>query len=232
MGVGNLVDVPPFLQEPQDVPVAVRRQVAKKRAGGWDESSESEVGDVAPAPAVQRASRKVPSKEGPAAPYRIPRKATKVDKDLVEKLIAFHDIDKGKTLDPALLDFLTKKVCSLPVGESFYFLSSTAANLADSFEDGVHEKIMSAKFVKTSLQRTGKYNFEVKDGKGKVIFECKDEDQFVDQILNRFVREYYQPLPPEGESGPSGAQEDEEDDDKLSNNAARNAQRKDALQVQ
>ena len=72
----------------------------------------------------------------------------------------------------------------------------------------------------------------MKDTKGNVIFECKDEDQFVDQILNRFVREYYQPFPPEGAAGPSGTEkEDEEDDVELSNDAARDAQRKEALQV-
>jgi hypothetical protein len=156
-----------------------------------------------------------------------------VDQDLLGKLIAFHDIDQGKTLECGLLDFLTKQVCSLAVGQSLHFLASKAANLADSFEDGVHEKIMSAKFVTSSLERTGKFNFEVKDGKGNLVFQCKDEDEFVDQILNRFVREYYMPLPPEGQPGPSGADEEEEDEDvELSSNPARNAQRKHAMQVQ
>ena len=47
------------------------------------------------------------------------------------------------------------------------------------------------------LQRTDQWAFKAR-ANGKIIFECKDEDEFQDQLLNRFDRGYYRPLQQKG----------------------------------
>ena len=120
--------------------------------------------------------------------------------------------------EPEVTEYLRAVVCSTPVGGIFVFRASVKANQADSFRPGVAEEILQGPFVNATMhvsspchaclvlslrqidrlrhhaaQRTGQWSFKAEYG-GEVIFECKDEDYFLDQLLNRFDCGYYRPL--------------------------------------
>jgi hypothetical protein len=133
------------------------------------------------------------------------------DPSLLEKLSLI-------SCQPDLTEYLRAVVCSTPVGGMFLFKAAVKANQADSFRPGVAEEILKGPFVQATMhvsspchaclvlcswqtdrfgphaaQRTGQWSFEAEYG-GEVIFKCKDEDYFLDQLLNRFDRGYYLPL--------------------------------------
>ena len=135
----------------------------------------------------------------------------KEDPSLLEKLSSIQ-------CEPEVTEYLRAVVCSTPVGGIFVFRASVKANQADSFRPGVAEEILEGPFVNATMhvsspchaclvlclwqidrlwphsaQRTGQWSFKAEYG-GEVIFECKDEDYFLDQLLNRFDRGYYLPL--------------------------------------
>ena len=137
--------------------------------------------------------------------------ARKEDPSLLEKLSLIQ-------CEPEVTEYLRAVVCSTPVGGIFVFRASVKANQAHSFRPGVAEEILEGPFVNATMhvsspchaclvlslrqidrlrhhaaQRTGQWSFKAEYG-GEVIFECKDEDYFLDQLLNRFDRGYYLPL--------------------------------------
>ena len=80
-----------------------------------------------------------------------------------------------------------------PIGARFTLEASLHANEADSFADGIEQKIRGAQYVPAILQRTGAWAWKVSSSRSPdpVHAVFTDMEGVQDQLFNRFVRAYY-----------------------------------------
>ena len=80
-----------------------------------------------------------------------------------------------------------------PIGARFTLEASLHANEADSFADGIEQKIRGAQYVPAILERTGAWAWKVSSSRSPdpVHAVFTDMEGVQDQLFNRFVRAYY-----------------------------------------
>ena len=113
------------------------------------------------------------------------RDASELDADAKRVLDSYGDI--GALRRPL------EVMLGAPIGARFTLEASLHANEADSFADGIEQKIRGAQYVPAILQRTGAWAWKVSSSRSPdpVHAVFTDMDGVQDQLFNRFVRAYY-----------------------------------------
>ena len=79
-----------------------------------------------------------------------------------------------------------------PIDSRISVQASRNAYEADSFADGVHDRIINAEYVTATLSRRGPWEWTLEVAGAHELHDAwGDKDAVQDHLLNRFVRGYY-----------------------------------------
>ena len=83
-------------------------------------------------------------------------------------------------------------LCRLPIDSRISVQASRNAYEADSFADGVHDRIINAEYVTATLSRRGPWEWTLEVAGAHELHDAwGDKDAVQDHLFNRFVRGYY-----------------------------------------